>query len=1577
MVDFFLFELLTAMTKRSSELRKPQNKSRLRRWIRTLIGQSDMRNNGSRFLRLEPLEHRQLLAGDVDLLPPIAPASDETVQYAMMSTTAAEGEVTPEGEAAPDLVAFAKALSDGGVVFFGAAWCPNCTEQKELFEDGQNYLPFVEVTNPDHSLNATGTAEGISSFPTWRFQDGTEVEGVLSLADISQRSGIAIPQGETPSFVPVGNQSVGIGSPLHVPIDAYDPDGQPLTVTVSSSDPNLLEASVVSGNRSWRLKIADYGEMVFELYEQRAERPTARIIELTEDGFYDGITFHRILDDFVLQAGDPLGLGSGGSDLPDFDDQFHEDLQHNATGILSYAKTTDDTNDSQFFITEGDSRHLDFNHSIFGQLVEGEAVREAISEVPTDSSGRLTTAFANAFGQITIEEASIFTDNENSVVMLKPTGNGTGPVSVTITVTDSDGNQTSEVITVNVTADNQLNSNGKPFLGDLSDVATTAGQPATIQLSSSDVEGDAVTYAAFNVGTVGYTTTVNQSTGEVTVTPPAGFVGTFDVMVGVKAASSTVTTADSTSFDLQTLSVTVQASALQGVGLDAASDTGVSNSDGITSSTNPTFTITGTTAGSTVELLSGTTVIGSAVATGTTTQITTTELAANGNGTYSISARQTSGGTTSAATTPITVVYDSSAPAALSTQIASQAIAGSLYTLDLGHVEEGNGLVYSLANGPAGMTINAQTGVVSWTPTTAQVGDQSFTVTTSDRAGNSRDNQFNLNVGEEATVTLDMSFTDLDGNAITQLKPGDEFLLNITAIDERLFESLKGVATAYLDILYDQNLAEPVGNNLVIDVDDTDDEIADSPFTFTNSFRDSRRGSAATPGLIDELGAFSTSPPGLQAGLVSIHFRALSAGTLVFTGDPADGNGTEVLVHGSDDELDPSKVNFGNASINIVSTFSAADDIFNFDEDSSNNAMDVLSNDQLLVSGTTLTIVSTSTPVNGGTVSIVGNGQSLSYTPGANINGADEFTYTVEDQNGSSQTVTVSVGLQPVNDPPNAVADTFSDINRGSTGNVLEVLDNDTISPDENETLRIISVGTTSHGGTVTIASGGSYIQYTPAANFSGTETFNYTISDRTTGGLTSTATVTVNVSALSTGTHTFTVLEDAAATSFDVLTGDRAANPDEASISLQSIVSTSHGGTALITSDGQVQYKPAANFFGTETVVYTILSGDGDTGTGTITFNVDGVNDPPVAVDDSFSVGKSGGAKTLSVLDNDTIGVDTNETLTIESINTANLTGTVTISSDKLSLVYTPNGTFTGNETFTYQIADGNGGQATATVTVNVLDYVPRDFNFTIDSTFLNTFGFDVILSGTDEFGNAVNATVTVDAAGTFTFADQAPGSYTLTVPAIPFLIGAEQDQVFAIESDMDDGDYTAPAIEIGAMHPSYIALRDWFGSTSRENVVFAVVQEGDTPGINLQVSNLASGLTDPKVVLSDDGSQVIVTATVSNGLASSALDVDSDDVDMRGQEGDFMLLRINAPAATEFTPVSSSSSASGTAAAVFAEGEASSSAMVLPLGSADVWGDQQADSQFAGDVPGEDDDEDDETVASDIVFAQLGDLS
>ena len=98
--------------------------------------------------------------------------------------------------------------------------------------------------------------------------------------------------------------------------------------------------------------------------------------------FYDGITFHRVIEGFVIQAGSPNGTGSDGPGYR-FIDEFDFDLRHDSAGILSMANSGDDTNGSQFFITLADTSHLDFVHSVFGRVVENMDVVTAISNVPT------------------------------------------------------------------------------------------------------------------------------------------------------------------------------------------------------------------------------------------------------------------------------------------------------------------------------------------------------------------------------------------------------------------------------------------------------------------------------------------------------------------------------------------------------------------------------------------------------------------------------------------------------------------------------------------------------------------------------------------------------------------------------------------------------------------------------------------------------------------------------------------------------------------------------------------------------------------------------------------------------------------------------------------------------------------------------------------------------------------------------------------------------------------------------------------------------------------------------------------
>ena len=182
----------------------------------------------------------------------------------------------------------------------------------------------------------------------------------------------------------------------------------------------------------------------------------------------------------------------------------------------------------------------------------------------------------------------------------------------------------------------------------------------------------------------------------------------------------------------------------------------------------------------------------------------------------------------------------------------------------------------------------------------------------------------------------------------------------------------------------------------------------------------------------------------------------------------------------------------------------ATGDAFTVNEDASTTTLNVLANDD--DGGGTLAISEVSSGSAGGTINISG-GQNITYRPAADFFGTETFTYTVTNEAGSS-TATVTINVQSVNDAPTAVGDAFT-VDEGSQNNVFDVLANDTFSPDVNETLRVVSVGSGSAGGTIT--TDGNRIYYTPAAGFSGTETFNYTLGDGTPGS-TDAASVTVTV---------------------------------------------------------------------------------------------------------------------------------------------------------------------------------------------------------------------------------------------------------------------------------------------------------------------------------------------------------------------------------------------------------------------------------------------------------------------------------
>lgn len=146
----------------------------------------------------------------------------------------------------------------------------------------------------------------------------------------------------------------------------------------------------------------NHGTIEAKLFEDRAPKTVANFVGLAtgertwedpetgeekNEPFYDGLIFHRIIDGFMLQGGDPTGTGRGGPGYQ-FEDEFHDELRHDREGRLSMANSGPDTNGSQFFITLRKTPHLNDKHAVFGQVVDGMDVVRKIGQVETNANDR-------------------------------------------------------------------------------------------------------------------------------------------------------------------------------------------------------------------------------------------------------------------------------------------------------------------------------------------------------------------------------------------------------------------------------------------------------------------------------------------------------------------------------------------------------------------------------------------------------------------------------------------------------------------------------------------------------------------------------------------------------------------------------------------------------------------------------------------------------------------------------------------------------------------------------------------------------------------------------------------------------------------------------------------------------------------------------------------------------------------------------------------------------------------------------------------------------------------------------------
>uniref|UniRef100_UPI00165F9B32 tandem-95 repeat protein n=1 Tax=Teredinibacter waterburyi TaxID=1500538 RepID=UPI00165F9B32 len=359
--------------------------------------------------------------------------------------------------------------------------------------------------------------------------------------------------------------------------------------------------------------------------------------------------------------------------------------------------------------------------------------------------------------------------------------------------------------------------------------------------------------------------------------------------------------------------------------------------------------------------------------------------------------------------------------------------------------------------------------------------------------------------------------------------------------------------------------------------------------------------------------------------------------------------------------------------------------------------VDVLANDadsDDAINAASVTV--TTAPANGSTSVNTASGV-ITYTPAANYYGADTFNYTVQDATGATSVVTlVTITVNSVNDAPVAVGDVTS--MNFNTVTTIDVVANDTDvdigdAPDAS-TLAIVSAA--SNGSAVVVA---GEIQYTPTADFTGNDTFTYTVNDSN-AAMSNVATVTVTVidpNVVPVAVDDNATTDEDTAVVINVLAND---SDGDGSLETSTVVVTTaptNGTTAINTTTGEITYTPASNYFGSDAFTYTVEDNLGATSVAaTVNLTVASVNDAPVANSDMVNLLEDA-SLTINVLGNDT---DVDGSLVAASVVIVldPSSGVVAVDPADGSVTYTPNNNFIGYDVFSYQVTDNNGAVSNVT---------------------------------------------------------------------------------------------------------------------------------------------------------------------------------------------------------------------------------------------------------------------------------------
>ena len=1141
----------------------------------------------------------------------------------------------------------------------------------------------------------------------------------------------------------------------------------------------------------------------------------------------------------------------------------------------------------------------------------------AANDTPSaDGTSAWTLASGAAHGSVVVDPDGTFT--------YTPAANYNGPDSFTYTVTDAAGSSSTATVTLDVTPVDDA-----PAVRD--DTATTPfGAPVTIAVlgNDTDVDGDPLAITAVGGqpiaagtpvtltdggGVAEGTVTLNPD-GTLTFTPAPGYSGPVDFPY---------TVSDGT--DTSTANIHVV------VGADrppvAVDDTLAGTEDTpltiavLANDTDPEgdpLTITAIN-GSSVDATHPVSIPQGVVSLNPDGTLTFTP-APDYNGPAGFDYTVSDGhGNTSTATVAITIAPVDDAPVAVHDAYTTNedtpftftpALTGNdtdvdgdtLTVTQIDGVDIDATRPVAVANGVVSMDAG---GALSFTPAADYNGPSTFTYTTSDGHGGTSTATVDVTVvpvddapvahadtysgAEDTPVVLDPALTandtDADGDAlaVTQIDgKAIDATHPVTVANGVVSMDASGVLTFTPDANYNGtttfaytvsdghgatstatatvNVAAvndaPVAHADTYDATEGIPVVLDPALTANDTDAD---GDTLAVTRIDGQAIDAAHPVTVANGLVSMD----ASGALTFTPGPLFSGTTSFTYTVSDGHGGTSTATATVAVSGVNHAPAAHDDTYNGTEDTVLAINPALTANDSDIDGDTLAVtqidgkaIDATHPVTvaNGTVSMDASG-ALSFAPDANYNGTTTFTYTVTDGHGTLASATATVHVAPVNDAPvansdnyNGIEDTPLTINPALTANDSDA-DGDTLTVTQIDGKAIDAAHpVTVANGLVSMDASG-VLTFTPNANYNGTTTFGYTVSDG--HGGTSTATATVNVAPVNdapvANNDTYNGTEDTPLTITPSLTAN------DIDVDGDALTVTKINGTAIdathpvTTTDGVVSmdaagaltFTPNADYNGTTTFDYTVSDGHGGTSTATATVNVAPVNDAPVAQNDTYNGTEDTVVPITPTLTANDADVD-GDTLTVTQINGSTIDSTHAVAVDNGvvsmdasgALSFTPAANFNGATTFAYTVSDGHGGTSIATATVDIAPVndapVARNdtYNGTEDTPLAITPAVtanDIDVDGdaltvTKINGTAIDSThpvttthgvVSMDASGALTFTPNAnyngATSFTYTV------------------SDGHGGTSTATAnVTIAAVNDAPAAGNDSYAAT--ENAVLAL---------------------------------------------------------------------------------------------------------------------------------------------------------